>query len=234
MRKLILDSSLATNGNSSEPLWRFSTGIRVAAIRLNTAIIPLSFYNVLADNNVVSFSDNNATRTATLTNGTYSAVELSDELARAMSAAGSQTYTVSFHPVSGKLTVSAPGQFKFLMSQTTASKVLGLRSDTVPATNITLHQPVALTRCQLILLNSPQLSSRGSVLYAGRESLNIIEAIPVQQDLGTIMVHQSQMPEFVDIPDAVISEISIRLLDSTTCKPLDLNGETFQMILDVE
>ena len=71
-------------------------------------------------------------------------------------------------------------------------------------------------------------------MYAGRESLNILETIPVTQDLGTVLVHSNQMPDYIDVNDGVLSEMSIRLLDSTTLQPIDLNGESFQMILDIE
>ncbi|KAJ3027494.1 hypothetical protein HDV00_011038 [Rhizophlyctis rosea] len=125
-----------------------------------------------------------------------------------MSAGGTQTYTAAFDVISRKLTVSAAAPFKILYTGTTAAKVLGLTDNTDPATSVTLGDPVDLTGTQLILLNSPQLSAHGGVLYASRENLNIIEAIPVTQDLGTVLVYQSHQSEFVDIADQVISEIS--------------------------
>lgn len=235
MRKLILDSGLRTSGTSSEPLWRFSQGIRVHGIRLNTMVLPLAYNNVTSDNNYIFFSDGNQLRSATLTPGVYSADQLADELSRAMSAGGTQTYKAEFDAISRKLTVSGAAPFKFLYDGTTAAKVLGLTYNNIdPATSLTLGNPVDLTGTQMILLNCPELSAHGAILYAGRESLNIIEAIPITQDLGTVLVHQSQMADFVEVVDQVISEISFRLLDSNTLKPLYLQGETFQMILDIE
>ena len=114
MKKLILDSSLSANGNLSQPLWRFSTGIRIHGIRLNTAILPLSFYNVKSQNNVIAFGDGNSERTATLNPGLYSAEQLADEVARAMSAGGTQSYTVTHNPLTNRLTVTAPGTFRFI------------------------------------------------------------------------------------------------------------------------
>ena len=171
MRKLILDSSLATNGNTSQPLWRFSQGIRVGGIRVNSMILPLSWNNVHERNNVISFGDGNMERTATLKPGQYSATELADEVARALSSGGTQSYTVSFDPISGKLNISAPSTFRFVYNYTSAAKVLGLTSDTSPVTAFTSHDPVDLTGTQLILLNSPEISARGSIIYAGRESI---------------------------------------------------------------
>jgi len=233
MRKLILDSAFSSNKNTSEPQWRFSTGIRARHMRLNTLVLPLSYYNVRDETNTIVFGDGGTTKSATLKEGVYSGSQLADEVARVLSEKGSQTYTATFDIVTGKLTVSAPGTFKFISSGTTASRILGLKGDTSPATTYTMPQPVDLTGTQLLLVNIPEVSNGGAVVYVGRESLNILDAIPITNDLGTVQVFTSHQPEFLDINDQVLSEISIRLLDSATLKPLDLHGETFQVILDI-
>ena len=232
MRKLILDSGLSVNNDTSQPKWRFSNGIRVHAIRLNTIILPLSFLNVHNENNVLRFGDGGQDRTATLQPGQYSGTQIADEVARVLTENGSQTYTVHFDALTGKLGVSAPGAFKFLSGGTTASKVVGLRSDSVPGTSFTFHKPVDLTGTQLLLLTTTDISARGNIVYASRESLNIIDAVPITVDLGEVLVHQNQMNDFIDVSDSVISEFSLQLLDSSTLRPLDLRGESFQVVLD--
>lgn len=234
MKKLILDSRLAVNGNTSQPLWRFSNGISVHAIRLNTAIIPLSYLNVHSDNNVIRYGDGNGERLSTLRPGQYSAVELADELARSLTESGTQTYSASFNHTTGKLTVTAPGTFRFIKTGTTANKVVGYSAaDTTPVTTYTFPNPVDLTGTQLILINTSELSAKGNIIYAGKESLNLLDAIPVTNDLGTVQHHHSNLSDYIDVSDQVISELSIRLLDSNTLQPLDLRGESFQLIFDV-
>ena len=187
MKKLISDSRLAVNGNTSQVLWRFSNGIRIHAIRLNTAIIPLCYHIVHNDNNVIKFGDGGTGRTATLKTGQYSGSELADKVAHALTQYGSVTYTVAFDHVSGKLTVSVPGTFRFVNNGTTANKIIGYPGgDTSPATSYTFANPVDLTGTQLILINSPEISARGNIIYAGRESLNILDAVAVTQVLGTV------------------------------------------------
>lgn len=193
----------------------------------------MSFYNVRPETNTIVFGDGGTTKSATLREGMYSGTQLADEVARALTEKGTQTYTVSFDAIGGRLTVSAPGTFKFLSSGTTSSRILGMKEDTSPSTSYTMPQPIDLTGTQLVLLNIPEISSAGSVVYGNRESLNIIDAIPIINDLGTVQVYSNHQSEFLDINDQVISEISIRLLDSATLKPLELHGETFQVILDI-
>ena len=234
MKNIILDSRLAVNGDTSQPLWRFSNGVRIHAVRLNTAIVPLSFLNVHSDNNVIRFSNRGTERTAILKLGQYTGVELADEVARSLTQYDSQTYTVNCDHVSGKVTVSAPSTFRFIGANTTASKILGYKgSDTSPATTYTFGNPIDLTGTQLILVSSQDLSAKGNIMYAGREILNILDCIPVTQDLGTVQHHQFNISDYIDVSDQVISELSIRLLDSTTLKPLDLRGESFQLVFDV-
>lgn len=233
MRKLILDSGLSSNKDTSQPLWRFSAGVRARHMRLNTLVLPLSYNNVLDTTNTISFGDGGTSHTATLRPGAYSGTQLADEVARALTEKGTQTYTVTFDAITGKLTVTAPGTFKILSSGTTAEKILGLKSDTTPGTTLTFPQPIDLTGVQMALLQIPEVSSAGAVVYAGRESLNVIDAIPITNDLGTVQVFQNHAQEFLDINDQVLSEISVKLLDSSTMKVIDLRGETFQVILDI-
>lgn len=233
MRKLILDSGFSSNNNTSEPLWRLSTGVRSRLLRLNTLVLPLSYYNVRDDTNTIVFGDGGTTKTTSLKQGIYSGTQLADEVSRALTEKGSQTYHATFDAISGKLSVSAPNTFKFILSGSSASKIIGLKDDTSPGTTYTFPQPIDLTGTQLVLINIPEVSSSGAVVYAGRESLNVIDAIAIENDLGTMQVYKNHQPEFLDINDLVISEITVRLLDSTTLKPLDLHGETFQVILDI-
>ena len=47
-------------------------------------------------------------------------MQLADEWACGLTEKGTQTYTVTFDPISGKLIVSAPRTFKFVSAGTTA------------------------------------------------------------------------------------------------------------------
>ncbi len=232
MNKLILDSGLAQGGTKNEPTFRFLQGIDMTGIRLNTMVLPLSFNNVDSTNNTVVFSDNNVSHTATLPAGQHSGATLADALAATMSSSGTQTYTVTFDVPSMRLHITAPGQFKFLSSGTTAASVLGLKTDTTPSTNLIMPNPVDLTGTQLILLSIPQVTT-DSVIYSGRESLNVLEAIPITSDLGTVEVYHNETSLFIDTLDQTISEMTIRLIDSNTLQPIDLQGQSFQVIFDV-
>jgi hypothetical protein len=204
----------------------------MSGIRLNTVILPLSFYNVNDRNNKVVFSDSGNTRVAYLPPGQYSGSVLSDKLEAVMTAAGTQSYSVDFIVPEMKLKVTAPAQFKMLVDGSNSNDVLGLAANSAPATSFTFDKPVDLTGTQLILLSIPQITS-DAVVYSGRESLNVLEAIPVSQDLGTVQVYQNHAQEFIDTMNQTISEMTIRLLDNGSLLDLDLQGDSFQIVFDI-
>jgi hypothetical protein len=232
MKKLILNSAIAQSGTKNTPTFRFLQGIQMSGIRLNSVILPLSFYNIDDKNNKVVFSDGGNTRVAYLPPGQYSGSVLSDKLEAIMTAAGTQSYSVDFIVPQMKLKVTAPGQFKMLVDGSNSNDVLGLVANSAPATSFTFDKPVDLTGTQLILLSIPQITS-DAVVYSGRENLNILEAIPVTQDLGTVQVYQNHAQEFIDTMDQTISEVTIRLLDNGNLLDLDLQGDSFQIVFDI-
>lgn len=204
----------------------------MTGIRLNSAILPLSYYNINNTNNKVIFSDGGVTRIAYLPNGQYSGSVLSEKLQSVMNLVGSQTYTVELSQPAMKLKIAASSPFRFIFAGNTAKTVLGLTTDSVLATSFTFDQPINLTGTQMMLLSIPQITTE-SVLFAGRESLNIIEAIPVTHDLGTVQVFQNSTQDFIDVPDQTISEITIRLLDNNNLNDIDFQGDNYQLIFDV-
>ena len=193
----------------------------------------MSYYNITSDFNRITFGDNNATRYASLKPGTYSGTQLAEQLSTALTQGGTQTYTATFDAISGKLTVSASGQFKFTTNGTTAAKILGLKNDSIPATTYTFDNPIDLTGTQLVLVSVPEISASGAVIYAGRQTENVLDAVPITSDIGTVLVHENRQPEYLDINDMVLSEVTVILKDSNTLKPLDLHGESFQIIFDI-
>lgn len=234
--KVILNSAFSTNNDTSRPIFRFRNGLRASEVRLSIAVIPVSWYNVTGQNNEVLFQEGSGgTLSATFEPGIYAGESLSDSLATAMSNAGTQTYTVDHDPVTMKLTLATTGGTPFkILSSSSASSVIGLSSgnDTSPATNLTLPRPIDLTGCKMILVSVQELTN-GDTIVATKENLNILDAIPISVDYGTVLVWSNEDPTFINTTDQVVSELTVTLLDGETLQPLDLNGESFQLVLDV-
>jgi len=82
--------------------------------------------SVSATTQYVDFDEGAGELTATLTSGSYSLTDFATELARAMTAAGGQTYTVSLNRSTRKITISATGNFSLLLSSGTHTASSGL------------------------------------------------------------------------------------------------------------
>jgi hypothetical protein len=234
--KVILNSDFAANNNRSRPTFRFRNGLRASRARVSSAVIPVTWYNVTTLTNEVLFKEaDGPVLTARITPGIYAGESLSEGLATALDGAGTQDYDVDLDPVTMRLKISSTGGKPFtILSTSPAARVLGLTaSENTPAgTNVTLPRPLNLTGCKLILVSIQELTNGGTVV-AGKESLNILDAIPVSVDYGNVLTWSNEDQHYINTTDQVVSEMNVRLLDGETLEPLDLNGESFQMVLDV-
>lgn len=232
MKKLILDSNRSSNGNLNSPRWILNEPIACDKIRYNSIILPLSWNIVNSGNNTISFWDT-AMRTFQIPTGTYSPDDLVDAITTGMNSVGSQTYTVSFSTVTGKLTVTAAAPFKFSYSTTTAKKLIGLTA-TTPSdiSTVELQQPIDLTGVKMVLVASSSIRS-SDVIVAGANDLNIIAQIPISQETQTVLCSQNYFDtDFIDTESGLVSAIDIRLLDAETLQGLDLQGKGFTIVLD--
>ncbi|KAJ3048409.1 hypothetical protein HK097_010554 [Rhizophlyctis rosea] len=232
--KVILNSLFASNRDVSRPTFRFRNGLRSRQVRVSSAVVPVSWYNINLLSNEIFFKEaGSLTLTARLTPGIYAGENLSEGIADALDSAGTQDYTVDHDPVTMKLNIKTTGGKPFtILGSSPAARVLGLNGDTVPGTNVTLPRPINLTGCKMILVSIQELTN-GDTVVAGKENLNILDAIPISVDYGNVLTWSNEDPTFVNTTDQVISEMNVRLLDSETLEVLDLNGESFQMVLDV-
>jgi hypothetical protein len=68
-------------------------------VTLAWAIIPNSTYNINQYNNQLYFTDGGGAHTLTITSGSYNTTNLGSTIAAAMTAAGSQAYTLAYNPI---------------------------------------------------------------------------------------------------------------------------------------
>ncbi len=173
------------------------------------------------------------TRTAYLTPGQYSGSTLAEEVSKALTSAGSQTYTTTWDAISGKLSISAPATFRFEVAPSTARRVIGLTKDTSPVTSYTFSNPIDLSGASMLLCSIQEISTQGKVIMAGRESENVLDVIPVTSDYATIMTYVNHETDYIDCSDTVLSTISVRLLDSENLLPVDFRGNNYQIVLSI-
>jgi hypothetical protein len=122
IRKLLINSADRVSGTSDD----FTVPIPSAPIQglkkyeLLSANIPNTIYNVTAINSNIYFF-RGANFTATLSPGAYDIISLASAISLAMTAADpANTYTVTFSPVTMKLTFAGTSAFKILSGSFTA------------------------------------------------------------------------------------------------------------------
>ena len=140
---------------------RFTVKIRPAiqgatSVSLAYVLIPNSTYNITAANNLLSFDDG-AVRTIAIPPGSYTTTTLGTTIAAAMTAAGSQTYTVTYNPITYHYTISAPVAFSLFYEFFTSASIfptLGYRRtvNSAPAISHEGNAAVALWRSPNFLI----------------------------------------------------------------------------------
>lgn len=106
--------------------------VNACHILLAFCIIPNSTYNITSNNNKLSFDDGSVI-TISIPPGSYNVTNLASTIAAAMTAAGSQTYTVIYNPITYHYTISATNPFALLydfFTSTTIYPTLGYRFNT--------------------------------------------------------------------------------------------------------
>lgn len=236
LKEVIFNS--ARCGNSNNPTFTLRSPLYVYAYRVKSVSIPFSFYMVNANNNTIAFreSADGVNRTATLPVGNYDAATILSALGTALTNAGTQAYTVTYDDVSGRLTISAPGNFRILSGNngSTAWNVLGVDqyNDTASGvSSVKLPHYVDFSFNSSILLCSNALSSE-DVIYSSDDSKAVVCNIPADAPAGSVIHYDNSNGGYLLFEESV-QQVDFLLLDSATGKPMDLNGGAFTVILSV-
>lgn len=236
-REIYFNSQRAAN--TSCPRFTLGDQIYVHKFKILAATIPYTFYSVNASNNQVKFveaSSSPTVKTATLSPaGNYTSASIETELASAMTAAGSQTYSCNYDDSTGKITVSAAGTFKVLSGNNGSSAwdVLGLSktADTASATSVTFQNYADLASNTSILIVSSSLTSQ-NIRYISDMSQNVLCNIPVSVRAGEILYWENVSGGWINA-DQSLTHLDLMLLDSSTGLPIDLNGGNFTVVLGI-
>ncbi len=120
---LLLDSRdriLSKSPSTSDVTFELDTAFNVKSINCLSFILPLSQYNVIANqNNRIVFSDMNGTHTVDLVQGNYTIIQLLVQVANTMNAASAgMGYAATYDDILYKITITATSNFELLFSNT--------------------------------------------------------------------------------------------------------------------
>lgn len=238
-RSLLLNSQDRSTGTLNHPVWYLKTPMKCNRLKVESAIIPLTFQAINDNNcrfNLIEQSTPSTLRLITLAPGNYSSTSFCAMLSDAMTNAGTQTYTASLPPETGALEITAATNFQlsFANIRTQASYIMGYPLNAVTNFAKVVISPSVLEILgpdYIVLQTSGSISSDNRI--AGHEDIPFLCTIPLDAPLGSICYYKDEASEsWNDFGGVIeISTIDIQLLDNINFLPLDLEGKSFTIQL---
>ena len=205
-------------------------------LSVQSAQIPYSFYNVNIRNNTLNFYINNQQpmRSITIPIGNYTVTTLVSTL---NSSLASYNFTVTYLPITNKLSFTNPNNFTFDGSSTILS-ILGFYTtgSLVPVNsspyNLTSNAVVNLQTQQCInICTNFGTSNINSI--DGQQS-SILASIPINAPpYSTINYSNDSLSNKVNLYSNIFSSINIKLLDQDN-NLLDLNYQNYSLTLQFD
>ena len=181
----------------------------------NTAI-PYTFYNINSSNNYLQYYENGNIKNHTITPGNYSTTSLINELLQTMT-----TYTITYSPITNKLTFSNTYNFSFYNASTCLA-LLGF-SGPASSTNNSLTSDICvnLSPYRCICIGSNLKTFSVNTLLPNNQS--ILASIPINTAPNSIIIYENKNNFKCNTYTNTINNIHIRLMDHKF-NTLDLNG----------
>ena len=187
-------------------------------VSVENCAIPYTFYNINSNNNKLVYYDNGTTnvRTVIIQPGNYNTNTLISFLLQYMTA-----FTITYSPVTNKLTFSNTSDFAFYNSSTCLA-LLGF-SGAMASTNSSLTSDICVNlspyRCICIASNLKTFSV--NTLLPNNQS--ILASIPINTAPNSIIIYENKNNFKCNTYTNTINNIRIRLMDHKF-NTLDLNG----------
>lgn len=212
-------------------------------ISVQHAVIPYSFYNINANNNVLTIQeivvDGNGAPTGTINNtlyisyGNYNAYQLTSYLS-SLFVGGRMV--VTYDIIRNKFTfTNSTYNFKFLAAYTSCGELLGLSSsdlyNTSALKSYTSKNVINLAPIRCICL-ATNLQT-GCINNSLQNEMNILASIPVDTQPYSIITHKNNNNFKVNLHNNFFNNISIKLVDDTGA-PIDLNSQFFSLTLQLD
>jgi hypothetical protein len=232
------DLLITSRGETSKSNFRRSLlqpihGVTSVAVR--SLMVPVTWYQVHSGNYTVRVEDSGATGySVTLTPGNYSIDELCDHMkARLDAVATFATWTVTNDVNTLKIGISATATFKMVYALTTASKLIGLASDSSVASSWTATNVYNVSRTERIHVLCPSLKQVHHD-YDGAHTSRIL-SIPLDVNPGEVQryVPEAYGQDAFFLGGGSLSDVDLTLADDDGVE-LDLNGLDWSIEFRVE
>lgn len=180
--------------------------------------IPVSFYNVNINNNILKYSINSIEYTLTVPEGNYSAITFISEFVSQFNSGGhNHTISVSFNKITGKLTTTKLiGDYDiiYLAEGTSIYEVLGFLGDTDYTISTSLVHSYMMNllgvKNLLIMSSSFSLENHDS---KGNTNSSLIHTVSVNQPSYSLIIYQNNNTSSSRVRNKIINEIDIMIKD---------------------
>ena len=199
------------------------------------AVIPYSFYSINSTNNVLFYSEYQATpvvnTTLNIPYGNYNSLQLASYLT-----ANLPRTNVTYNSITNKyIFTNSVNEFKILNSYSTCQNLIGMSTDDLYNTSIgrslTLAKQVNLSGTRMI--NIATNLQTGCINNLRTNSQDIIACVPVTKNPYSLIDYTNQNNFRVNLNTNTLNFINIKLLDQNG-RSLELNQQYFSITLQLD
>lgn len=237
-------TSLQRNGakayNTTNETGSFSVNLaaqinskKVKDIRLISAQIPVSNYNVTSSNNIVPINDG-SNKTVTITPGSYTAIQLALAIQTALNSSSSG-WTCTYNANTYKITISGTATFVLRFGTVTTNSI----ARTIGFSNTDITFGSAATGESAVKLNfsnyfivCPELGFT-TELVASNSSLAVAFVIPIDKNTGDILNYMPDEQQQINGSKLIPNELNISLF-SDNFTLVDLNNADWSFVISFE
>lgn len=203
--------------------------IKYATIGLLSAEIPVSFYNININNQVLKCTISSVAYTVTIPESNYNSTTFIAAFQAQFLATTGRSIDLTISKLTGKLTFTLSGYTLILLTSSTIYEVLGLEVSTTYTISSTLISPYM---CNLLGIKKLKVISsalsNGSLDSLGNST--ILQTISVDQPAYGLISYQNNDANFAILKSKTISNIDLEIRDENN-KLIDLNGIHFSITL---
>jgi hypothetical protein len=228
MSIIVLSSKDKSSGSNQEGTIQLVNQNLSGKYKLKQVVIDNFIYGINDTNNKIYFEDNSVDKTATITNGTYTATQLATELKTQMDTVGFETYTITFNVNTLKYLFSATGNFRMRFGSFTTNSarlLLGFNeTDTALNTSVSSDNPVNLSPYDVIYFD---IASSMNLKISNNTQSSFY--ISVNSAFGNI-IRQNYEDENIELNFSNKTSIDYKVHDEDG-NVIDLNNGDWSIIL---
>ena len=204
-----------------------------AKVSIINAQLPVSFYNVNANCNILNYVLNSVSKTMYVSVGNYNEITLAAQLTTQFLVDG-YTFVISFNKITGKLTFgNSLYSFSFLSTSTIFTQLGFSKNTTYTSTGLSLISPYPMSMLgtrkikicseQIIVSNLDSLNTNTS---------NTLQFIPVNAPPFGMILFQNENGKHCSIRNNNIDSIDIKILDDNN-NLVNFNGVHWSITLEL-